>query len=66
MWWKGKQVKMNFEQAKQERFAFFMKCINLACDTTDKISKSLDKNQSEHGFLGLTLEEAPLEGINYN
>ena len=28
--WKGKQANMNFEQTKQERFDFFMKCISLA------------------------------------
>ena len=30
---------MNFEQTKQERFDFFMKCKSLACNTTDEISK---------------------------
>ena len=39
MSWKGKQVKMDFEQTKQERFDFFMKCKGLACNTTDEISK---------------------------
>ena len=29
----------NLQQTKQERFDFFMKCISLACNNTDKISK---------------------------
>ena len=37
--WKGKQANMNFEQITQERFDFFIKCISLALNTTDEVSK---------------------------
>merc|ERR1712029_921659 len=63
----GKQAKMAFERAKQERHDLFMKCFDHVSNVIDDIYKALYRNQSAQAFLGPENPEEPyLEGINYN